>query len=519
MYGFGNALAFSLVNDADITDVENLIKSRTLTILTANSNDTDGLEQDNSLSKEIQMKEYFGDMYYKDSKNFEFLPGDKKLIKYLVNHIKIVVASKGIKKGLKHFKSTQKSNRIQVAPANANILKPITEYDDAEMLSELKTSLFQKVIECLELFNVNEIMELENISDNIVSVSMHNGQIFGDVYCILCSNEKKKSRPKRVSYSSKYWIPSNFVTHLKKVHKLSQNKFKSNSKNADIQQVDTFNDDDVIKTENIDLEHIKTEDITFHDKNENIEVEIVEYDELNGADGNNENEEIIIVDGLNRNRELDFVQVMYNQMSNQIINMSKKIFFNEVQTSMDIKLGSEVKSIQVVSAPDDGNCLFTSLVHQLTDHKMISDDMKIARDQLRAEVVKYIQENRDLFKFEINGRVYENLERQNRDCSTANMEMECDLFVYQLLPLNKYWGGSETLKAVAMVKEVNIIIFNENGPCCIKNPYGKKFKKTICVAFRLASNNPMHERIAIRNHYDSVTDIPSNVIYSIAQSL
>lgn len=209
-------------------------------------------------------------------------------------------------------------------------------------------------------------------------------------------------------------------------------------------------------------------------------------------------------------------------MSNQITCMSKKIFFTELQTSMDIKLKnkqSEVKTIQVVSAPGDGNCLFTSLAHQLTDYKMNSDELKIARDELRAEVVKYIQENRDLFEFEIKGRVYENLEQQKLNCNDVNFEKECTFFLYQLLPRNKYWGGSETLKAVALLREVNIILFNENGPYYIINPYEKKFKKTICVAFRLANNIHTIEGTILRNHYDSVTDIPSNVIYSIAQTL
>lgn len=317
MYGFGNALTFSLLEDADITEVENLIKTQTLSTLIFNSNDTEAFKHDNMITDEKQMKEYFGDTFYKNSKIFEFNPGDKKVIKYIVKHINDIVASKGVKKGMKHFKSTQNSNRIQLAPTNTENLDLMADVEDAEMLAELKTSLFQKVMECLELFNVNEIMELENLSDNIVSVSMHNGQIFGDVYCVLCSDGKKKSRPKRVSYCSKYWIPSNFVTHLRKVHKLSQNKLKSKPKNAESHQVDTYNDDEVIKTKKIDLEYTKTEDIGINDiKTENTEYEIIEYEVLNEADtnGSNENEEIISVDGSNINKDLYFVQEIYNQI-------------------------------------------------------------------------------------------------------------------------------------------------------------------------------------------------------------
>lgn len=197
--------------------------------------------------------------------------------------------------------------------------------------------------------------------------------------------------------------------------------------------------------------------------------------------------------------------------------MSKKIFFSENQSAMVIKLQNEVNSIQVVSAPEDGNCLFTSLVHQLSDHQMVSTDMKSARGQLRAEVVKYIQENRDLFEFEIKGRVYDNLERQTSP-KEINLETECTFFVNQLLPRNKYWGGSETLKAVSIMQEVNIVVFHEDGPCTIINPFGKIFEKTTCVRLANSSSNSTKETI-LRNHYDSVTDIESDVIYSIAQSL
>lgn len=312
MYGFSNALAFSLVDDADIAEVENLIKSRTLTILTVNSNEGKANEHGSVLADE-QLKEYFGEMYFQNPNKFEFLPGDKKLIKYLVTHIKNVVASKGLKKGMKQFNPTKNSVRVLVTPKNNEQLEYMGKYDAeqaADIFSELRTSLFQKVIECLELFNVNEMVNLENISENIVSVSTHNNQIVGDIYCILCADGKKKSRPKRVSYNSKYWIPSNFTTHLKNVHKLVSSKSKSITKNTEIQQIDTDNDEKVITLEAAANTNVKTENIG--DENNKYEIEYVE-NENNLPNGS---VEIVYVEKpLKVAKDAHLVSILYNQIS------------------------------------------------------------------------------------------------------------------------------------------------------------------------------------------------------------
>lgn len=111
---FGNPLTFKHVNDTDICDVERLIRHKMLEKIERDiSESMSGAgDADDLLIDDDKMKEYFGDVYYKDPNNFEFLPGDLKLIRLMVEHVQTNVDANGINKGLSRY--TQKKNQIQM---------------------------------------------------------------------------------------------------------------------------------------------------------------------------------------------------------------------------------------------------------------------------------------------------------------------------------------------------------------------------------------------------------------------
>lgn len=92
---------------------------------------------------------------------------------------------------------------------------------------ELETTHFQKIIEIMQTYKVDQFIQLENVNKNIVSVFMNDSQISGEVRCAICDNDSDRmySKSKQVNYftseSTSYWITSNFATHLRKVHKLT----------------------------------------------------------------------------------------------------------------------------------------------------------------------------------------------------------------------------------------------------------------------------------------------------------
>lgn len=210
---------------------------------------------------------------------------------------------------------------------------------------------------------------------------------------------------------------------------------------------------------------------------------------------------------------------LYRQISDQVNKMCEAVLRNcEEESEMITKFSTNNHKIKIVAAEGDGNCLFRSLAHQLFLHEMDSDEMKIASKNLRADVVAHIKENKCEFEHELQGRVFQIIEDRKSNCDnldsdsdTIDMDQEIQMFLYKL-SRNRYFGGSETLKAVSNMKNVNIIIFNEQEMCHIINKFGVTYERTIGVAYKL-------NHFGIRDHYDSVTDIESNDIWALVNHL
>lgn len=217
--------------------------------------------------------------------------------------MKNLVDGKGANKGLKLFEPKKKASSVTIAERKSGVQNhnhPIAnnankENEDHIQLNS-KSTLFAKIMGCMHLHNVNEYVELQFVNDSIVTVHMEGTQIYGEVNCVLCAEDTK---PKRVSYvcskNSKYWVPSNFITHLKKVHNLSVSsvapkpKQKKSSKHA-------------VGTENSESLTIQT--TITPDEIENAEVICMESSEVI----TNQNQGIV-----------DW----YNQISPQITTMSQ----------------------------------------------------------------------------------------------------------------------------------------------------------------------------------------------------
>lgn len=94
------------------------------------------------------------------------------------------------------------------------------------------------------------------------------------------------------------------------------------------------------------------------------------------------------------------------------------------------------------------------------------------------------------------------------------MAIECKLFVKLYLSKNGKWGGAETMQAVSELEQVNIVVFNEDGPCYVLN--SGTYDRSVCVAYRLAISP---DAKIIRDHYDSVCEQNSTVLYETSQAI
>lgn len=531
MCGYGNALTFQDVDDSDITAVQDFIRNKALGFLANKIDESfpDDARESDLLIEDDLLEEYFGPLFKQKTDEFEFRSGDIKLIKQIKKYVK----NKIDKNGMKVFVPKPRRPKRKVTNVSQNPTPPDI-FDSDTMLTTLKTSLFTKIMASYQMYNVNELVDLQNVDPDTVSVSIETGQIFGHVYCVLCQNDitKKNQKPIRISHHSEdrseYWIPSNFITHLRRKHKLVKTSTGNSTPTDILNDIETLDpianaskaekfvknelvaDDlftapmlNAIKTENISEDGIPPAEVAV-----TLKAEVVD-----------ENESVFITNEEALSEINISADQLYQQFSSQITTMTHALYSRAKQDEMKIKLyGSDFRTVKVLVTPRDGNCLFTSLAHQLFGLKISSKEMKAARNELRANVVKYIQSNYELFEHEIKGRVLDNFEDKDPNCDdwdvSIDVEKEKIFFINQLLPQDKYWGGSETLKAVSDLHEVNIIIFNEGDICHIMNSFGKSYGKTIGVAFRLVQQESVQ-----RNHYDSVVDMASNDIIALAEYL
>lgn len=483
------------MDDDDIKNVELWIRTRTLAKLTSNLNAS--LGSSDALIEEETLREYFGEAYASEPEQFQFMPGDIKLIKQLIAHVKKLVDEKGENKGLKLFEPkkcasvpSHKTAEQMASAENQSLSVEVSTSKEDE--AKLKSSLFEKIMHTMKQYNVNEYVELGCVADSIVAIHINDSLIHGEVDCVMCQRmpETKDVKPKSVSYvrkqNSQYWVISNFTTHLKRSHKLTalnDAPRKPSKSLKKLKRTEPLTNGAAVTTDDI-----KNAAIVYIMDTTDNEMEIEKDDTTVGN--------------------------FYEQVSNQITFISQAILGNnEDEYEVSVKLNvTDSIVIKVVPSPADGNCLFMSLAHQLYGYGMNTKELIGACTELRAKVAKYIQMNADSFQHEIKGRVYENIENENVVKSNPKKPIdivsECSFFINMLLPRNRYWGGAETLKAVSQLFEVNIIVFYEEDIC---QRISKCFNKTIAVVYRLGSN-------MIRNHYDSVTDIDSNDIYTLTQT-
>lgn len=132
--------------------------------------------------------------------------------------------------------------------------------------------------------------------------------------------------------------------------------------------------------------------------------EIVEIDVINEYDESFEltpNSIIVLNGSLERNFDAsgkdstNIKKVIYYQISKQITSMLKANFTNDERQDKMSCRHSDGKSLNVsiVQIAKDGNCLFSSLSHQLFMNKVNSVEHRASSEKLRHDIVQWILNN------------------------------------------------------------------------------------------------------------------------------
>lgn len=500
--GYTNALTFAAITIETIKQTEtfvreqmyNYLKRTTAEAINAN-HDSFISDDDNVLVSKEQLIDHFGKVYATDPANFRFQPGEVILIKELVNWVKGKMGEQQ-NKGLKLFKSKRPKQPKQLS-TKTSLSEPSEK--------KLKSELIQRVICCMQSYGADQFFDIELnyvIHDETVDVRIKKGVgVYGMVRCEIChAEDKNKNKPKRVFYneSSKWptWVLSNFTKHLKTAHHLK----RSESKNQKTKSACAMSPDKQVKSNDEEQEML----ITF----------VVVVDAEEKVDEKKEKTDALDADPV-INEQHNYSVPMYTQLAEQVnVMMNAALKNSESREDMGFIVNKTMHTLNVALCNQDGNCLFSSLAHQLFQDKMSSKEHKSKARQLRKRTVEYILDPKNFPKFmhDLKDRVYDTKKKDEID----NIETECKLWVKLCLGKDRIWGGTETIYAIAELEKVNVLIFNEHfEPHVLRNM--NKYDRTVCLAYRLPRDEDGKVISSVRYHNDSVCDINSSTLYEVAK--
>lgn len=494
--GFGNAFLFEQISEEDISAVEKFVREDLLDLISRNAEQS--LNAENILLDDEQMVENFGELYKGCPTKFRFQPGDRKFVLLIRDHIQREIGKKGRKKAMQHFgRQIDQKKKKKHKLDDEKLDKTVSSECDVEEIRDLKLKLLTQMVEKFKSFAVPQCM-IDIFDETFVKVHVSKDKkIIGDVICVVRhaeSEHPEKIKPKSVFCQTKRnglksWVLSNFTTHFSRAHK--------NILNCTVEEVE-----------------VEIVNANEHDDNDESVVEI----STSPIDCSDNSIEIIYDSNTNDTGNLE--KLFNDQISKQTINMWKSDTLAGEHIEYKVKCnGADGKKISfdVAHISHDGDCLFTAAAHQLFMDEIGSSKHDIAARALRASVVKCIQENYVQFQFELHGHVLE-----LKECDKTAKEYGLDeiedtdeaakYFLDNLLGLPSCWGGGESLKAIALLHNVNIVLFYEDGPVSLIGGLNRTSARTIAFAYRLSGAGNQH-----RNHYDSVCNISASDIYNTAK--
>lgn len=472
-------------------EVEAFVRTEMLNLILMQSANTSNSDDVVTVDKN-EMIEHFGELYALKPNEFRFQPGDRKFIKLMHETITSAIEKKGRKRAMQHFGYRKEAPQMKKMKCNEIGLRNTTNSDNEQ---SMKSKLIELISSKLKAFGVRKDL-IDTFNESFVTVeSIGSDTVRGSVMCVVCDSEierAKKKKPYNVFCRNKSgrlsWVVSNFIKHLRTHPDLKECKQKKKCQSevemflpADLNE-SSIDDDASFLTNTSELMNMKF-----------------------GA------------------AEMDSIEKKLNdEISKQMIKAWNvaTIHGDNVEYNIsctDPKSGTRI-SFEVATTIGNGDCMFSAAAHQIYGKKINSEEHKKLTIDLRASVVKYIQENYADFVFDIRGHVAELLDNfgqyPDRDVhglgTIADIDDAGKRFLNECLKIPGCWAGAESLKAIHFVHNVDIIVLNENGPISYYNSSNEQPNRTIILAYRL-SEDPEK-----RNHYDSVCNIQSDGIYQLA---
>lgn len=472
---------FSTLTQDQIDEIEEFARTELRETLKLQMNDT----------KE-QLSTFYGYYYSACPERFSFL-GYKHTISQMVEHVKRklnegndldyfvaaeinykkFISSGTIRTAVGSFYGDRKRLASNIVGSTA---QPEISHDILkETLHRKAKMLFDKYED-----DVIVIHEIPTLSLEMVDIDLRDAaNVKGTVMCIFCRHKSKVSS-KTSDNGSYSWVLSNVKTHLKNCSKLKQLLALNVPTVIDPELADFARED----AENIEM------DINNESKSMGNTTVVLKIESALDIGANS--------DMSKESTKDDFENSLYTQMSVQSLKMQNTVsMYNEQKEKCVANIGRiKLEKIDICKIDGDGDCAFAAITHQLYHSKINSDQHLQQTEILRHDVVQYVKAHLPHFEHEIKGRILE------EEVNISDYDRQCEKFLEKLAK-HGFNGGKESLKAIAILKKVNIVVFNEHGPCYLANRFEPDYDRTIFMAFR--GHGPNLKRI----HYDSVISLSS----------
>lgn len=262
---------------------------------------------------------------------------------------------------------------------------------DSELLELLQAMISKKLEE--HGFDADTIAKFDG---QVMVNSVNAGNIKGSVNCIICREQKLSKKTISVYFDNRYWVPSNFVTHLNRCHLLHSTPKKT------IKQIRKGNRQSKPKTQSQSNENASSSKVvnpneSEHDSGENPQkvglnsIEIIEVDVNDETGWESFDESSIIQELTEEEIEGERVQeieegfekeeivlgekdeIVYTQISEQESTMRSVALANgEKEIAIPLKDVDQelIGRIGTCDINADGNCLFGAAAHQLFHEKI-----------------------------------------------------------------------------------------------------------------------------------------------------
>lgn len=206
------------------------------------------------------------------------------------------------------------------------------------------------------------------------------------------------------------------------------------------------------------------------------------------------------------------MDLLYTQLYTQIVRMKKITtdFGDEMNNFIvDFRDKKNPKVFaNICKITTNGNCLFAAVVHQIYPTKLNSSEHQQMTADLRKSTVSYISDHLDMFKDALKDRLLEG--GLTKDLS--QLEENCGAYLENKLSKDGCWGGTESLRAISAMNQVNILILNEDGSCNLVVRFNSEYERTIILSYRSIGGKK-------KNHFDSIVDIEESFLIKLTEHL